>query len=109
MEIEEKRLYLKLDDLEIEEKNLLGINWDVVSEDPLFEGRALEEEGKKICEKLRKFEENQIVEVELETKNGFGRKKKILRIKEIKTPNPEMVAPVIYRFSGRLEMVKQSL
>lgn len=98
-------MYLKLNDLEIEEKNLLVIFWDAMGP-LLFEGRALEEEGKRIWEKLREFEENQVVEVEYETRNSFVRKKEILRIKEIKTPNPEMVAPVIYRFSGRLEMVK---
>jgi len=98
-------LYLKLDDLEIEEKNLLGIIKDSDG-DLMFEGRALEEEGKKIWERLRKFEKDQIVEVEFETSHSFGRRNEILRIKEIETPNPEMVAPVIYRFSGRLEMVR---
>ena len=98
-------MYLKLDDLEIEEKNLLGIIKDSDG-DLMFEGRALEEEGKKIWERLRKFEKDQIVEVEFETEDGFRRKREILRIKNIGTPNPEMVAPVIYRFSGRLEMVR---
>jgi len=97
-------LYLRLDDLEIEEKNLLGVGKDSDG-DLMFEGRALEEEGKKIWERLRKFEKNQIVEAEFETDNSF-RRTEILRIIEIETPDPEMVAPVIYRFSGRLEMVR---
>ena len=90
--------------MEIQEKNLRGIIRDVMSHDLIFEGRALEQEGKKIHDRLKRFENGQIVTVVFETDSV--RREEIMRVKEIQTPEPELVAPVIYRFSGCLGEVK---
>ena len=60
-------MFIKLNGLEIENKHLSTVDW--WSGYLIFIGVALEEEGKRICDLLSKFKEDQIVEVEAKDKN----------------------------------------
>lgn len=97
-------MYLKLDDLEIERKNLKAVVFDI-DHRILFAGRALEAEGKRICDRLSKFKEGQIIEVEAES-SDYGRYEGICEVVEMKFPPPTLdKAPAIFRFEGILKQV----
>jgi len=93
---------LKIDTLEIEDRNLIGFGVDHDAS-VYFRGRALDDEGKNICEQLLKFKKGSTVKVILkrdhDTKQGF------YEVVEIEIPPREEKDRIIYRFSGRLKPV----
>jgi hypothetical protein len=100
-------MHLKIDELEILNKHLTGVILDT-SKTIMFQGRAIEDEGKEICKVLSKLQEGQIVEVEAEFDN-YSKYEGICRVSKIAIQTPEAVSPMarelIYRFYGELELV----
>jgi len=96
--------FIKLDDLEIQNRQLTGLcfNWNG---DIYFYGLALDFEGKKICNRLSKFKLNSIVEVE--AKSHTSSFNGVCKLYEIDIPPREETNKdrVIYRFSGKLARI----
>ena len=93
---------LELDDLRIEDRQLTSLIFDA-DNDIFFNGRALDKEGKDICDRLAKFKIDSLVEVTAES--HYIRREGVYRIYEIKIPSREEKDRVIYRFSGKLTPV----
>jgi len=97
-------MYIRLDGLEIENKHLTTVAWYTAY--LVFAGVALEEHGKRICDQLSKFKEDQIVEVEAELKD-YNHYEGICKIVKIEFPSPTLdKAPAIYRFRVDLKPVR---
>lgn len=98
---------LKIEDLEIRNKNLNSVSWVLRDgHELLFSGVALEDEGKKICDRLSQFKKGEVVEVEAET-GSHEQFEGICEIDEITIPPPEDAkAPAIYRFNGYLKRIE---
>jgi hypothetical protein len=94
---------LKLDDVEIKNKYLSRVFW-THDQELWFKGIALEESGKKIHDQLSRFKNGEIVEVEAET-SSYDIFEGICEIVEIDLPTPENVAPMLFRFSGKLKPI----
>ena len=71
----------------------------------LFAVRALETEGKTICDRLSKLKEGQIIEVEAES-SDYGHYEGICEVVEMKFQPPTLdKAHAIFRFGGILKQV----
>lgn len=96
---------LKIDDLEIEDKNLIGF---VIDNEMCihFRGRALDDEGERICKKLSEFKIGSTVEVTLVSlESGYHKQQGIYELFEMVIPPREEKDRIIYRFSGKLRPV----
>jgi len=94
---------LSIDTLKIEDKNLTGLNVGYDKE-IYFSGRALDDRGKEICDKLSGFKVGSTVEVILES-NQYGRRQGFYELYERVIPPREVTDRAIYRFSGKLRPV----
>ena len=97
-------MYFILDDLEIQNKHVNSVFFGH-DQTMHFSGRALEEDGKKIGDRLSRFKKGQIVEVVADT-SSYRHYEGICEIIEIEFPPPTIdKAPAIYRFRGKLKPV----
>jgi hypothetical protein len=100
-------MYLVIDELKIENRHLTGVIMDS-DRTIMFQGRAIEDEGKRICEELSKFQKGQIVEVEAEF-DDYRLWEGICKVTNIGIQTPELASPMakelIYRFYGELEPI----
>lgn len=94
---------IQLDTLTIEGKYLHTVRWNF-DQVLRFGGIALEPEGLKIHKRLSELEKGQIVEVQAET-SSYDVFEGICEIIEIDLPTPENVAPMLFRFSGKLRPI----
>lgn len=97
-------MHIQLDDLRIENRQLTSLIFDA-NKDILFRGRALDDEGDKICRRLSRFRIGEMVEVTAESNHNL--REGVYTIIEITLPQREEAeeSRVIYRFSGRLRPV----
>ena len=93
--------FIKLDDLEIHNRQLKGLVFDF-NGDIYFYGLALDFEGKEICNRLSRFKLNSIVEVVAESATNSS--EGVYKLYAIDIPSREEINGdrVIYRFSGKL-------
>ena len=97
-------MYLELNDFEIGNRHLSRVFW-THDQELWFKGVALEEDGKRIHDRLSEFKKGQTIEVGAET-SSYDIFEGICEIVEIKIPPPEVdKAPAIYRFSGILKPI----
>lgn len=101
-------MFVVMDELRIENRHLTHVILSAIPNAIMFKGRALEDEGKRICEELSKFQKGQIVEVETELDN-HNLWEGICKVTSIGIQVPKLASPMakelIYRFDGELELV----
>lgn len=95
-------MQIEIDNFKIENRHLTGVifNYD---KDIYFQGRALDDEGKRICDRLSKFKMGSTVEIKAES--DYHTRQGVYEIYEILIPAREEKDRAIYRFSCKLRPV----